>query len=62
LNSSNSILSITINTLGHFGAAAKPAVPALQQFLGDKEESVRIQTTNALKEIDSETAAKTGMK
>ena len=42
--------------LGHFGADAKPAVPALQALLHDKEPSVRKAAAETLKKIDPNAA------
>jgi HEAT repeat protein len=60
LNSSAS--SAIIMTLGEFGPDAKPAVPALLPFLNNMDQYVRYRTTNALKQIDPEAAAKAGIK
>jgi hypothetical protein len=54
--------AITIKTLGEFGKNAKAAVPSLMPFLNDKDQYVRYRTTNALKQIDPEAAAKAGIK
>jgi HEAT repeat protein len=62
LTESNVILPTTILALASFGDRAKPAVPALLRFLGDKNDFVREAATNALKAIDPEAAAKAGVK
>lgn len=62
LNPTNVILSTTIFALGQFGKDAEPAVPALLQCLSNNNEFVRINTTNALKQIDPEAAARAGIK
>lgn len=48
--------------LGGFGWKAKPAVPALESLLTDYDLDVRVDTTNALKAIDPEAAARAGVK
>jgi HEAT repeat protein len=61
LNPTNAILPTTISVLGEFGEQAKPAVPALVQLLNSERENVRLEATNALKQIDPEAAAKAGV-
>jgi HEAT repeat protein len=51
LNPSNSVLSTTIGTIGKFGSDAKPAVPALLEYLTNDDEFVRSAATNALKKL-----------
>ncbi len=62
LNPTNALLSTTIFVLGEFREKAKPAVPALLQYLNDKNNFVRNEATNALKQIDPEAAAKAGIR
>jgi HEAT repeat protein len=62
LNPTNDILSTTITVLGEFGESAKPAVPALLRYLNNTDQYIRYVTTNALKQIDPEAAAKAGVK
>jgi HEAT repeat protein len=62
LTVSNAILSTTIFALGQFGEQAKPAVPALLQFLNDDNQYVRSEATNSLQKIDPKAAAKAGIK
>jgi HEAT repeat protein len=62
LSATNVILPTTINALAAFGEAAKPAVPILLTFLNQENDYVREATTNALKAIDPEAAAKAGVK
>jgi HEAT repeats len=62
LNPTNAILSTTIHVLGEFGEQARPAVPALLQYLNDKDDFVRYETTNALKAIDPAAATKAGVR
>lgn len=52
----------TIAALGKFGEHAKAAVPFIVPFLNDADEDNRSEATNALKAIDSEAAAKLGVK
>jgi len=61
LNASNAILPTTIRTLSQYGEAARPATSTLLQFLNDKNDYVRTETTNALKAIDPEAAANAGV-
>ena len=58
LNPPNATSSVVIGVLGQFGEGAKPAIPTLVPFLNSKDAWVRMQTTNALKQIDPEVAAK----
>ena len=62
LNASNPQLAITISALGQFGKDAKPAVPALLQYLSNQNGMIWRETINALKAIDPEAAAKAGIK
>jgi HEAT repeat protein len=61
LSPTNAILPTTINALAAFGEAAKPAVPILLTLLNQENDYVREATTNALKAIDPEAAAKAGV-
>jgi HEAT repeat protein len=56
------IRQLAAETLGEMGARARSAAPALLRSLNDGVEKVRLATTNALRRIDSETAAKFGIK
>jgi hypothetical protein len=62
LSPTNVILSTTIDALGSFGDNAKPAVPILLNFLNNEKENVRGAATNALKKIDAQAAAKSGIR
>jgi HEAT repeat protein len=62
LSVTNVILSTTIDALGSFGDNAKPAVPILLTFLNNEKDNVREATTNALKTIDPQAAAKAGIR
>jgi HEAT repeat protein len=46
----------------HFGAAARPAIPAILASLNDKDAWVQVQATNALRKIAPEAAAQAGVK
>jgi hypothetical protein len=62
LSPTNVILATTINAVAAFGEAAKSTVPILLTFLNQENDYVREATTNALKAIDPEAAAKAGVK
>jgi HEAT repeat protein len=49
-------------TLGKFGCAARQVVPTLVAALKDKDRSVRTAAAQALKKIDPNAAAKTGVR
>jgi prepilin-type N-terminal cleavage/methylation domain-containing protein len=51
-----------IEALGSFGEQARPAVPVLLPFLASTADSVRVCTTNALKQIDLYLALKAGIR
>ena len=48
--------------LGNFGDESKPAVQALLKMLADPDPLLHLYTTNALKAIDPQSAAKAGIK
>ena len=48
--------------LGNFGDESKPAVPLLLKMLSDPDPLLHLYTTNALKAIDPQAAAKAGIK
>ena len=63
LQDTNSLVRLSAASgLGRLGAPAKPAIPALLKAQGDPEEPVSKAATYALKQIDSEAAAKAGVK
>lgn len=51
-----------IDSLQQFKTDAKPAIPVLVSFLGDKNSEVRDAAARAIREIDPEIAAQTGVK
>lgn len=51
-----------IQSLGKFGAQAKPAVPILLELLNDPRTVISDAATNALRDIDRDAVAKTGVK
>jgi len=51
-----------IRSLAKFGTQAKSAVPLLVELLNDPQQGIREAATNSLREIDSEAAAKAGVK
>jgi HEAT repeat protein len=62
LLSTNAILyDRTILALGDFGEQARAASPFILPFLNDADEVTRWDTTNVLKRIDPEAAAKAGI-
>jgi HEAT repeat protein len=52
----------TAHSLGDFGSAAKPAVPALRELLHDEHEAVREHAAEALKKIGAAAAQKAEVK
>jgi hypothetical protein len=62
LDPTNINLATAILVLGEFGENAKPAIQAILQRLNDKDDFVRFQATNALKQIDPEAADKAGVR
>ena len=51
-----------IESIGKFGAQAKPAVPMLIELLNDPQPAIRAAAANALKAIDPAAAAKADVK
>jgi HEAT repeat protein len=57
------ILTAALMALQGLGANAKPAVPVIVEFLSNAQSGVEwTYASNALKAIDSESAAKAGVK
>jgi len=56
------IREAAVHGLAQFGTNAEQAVLRVVRLLGDSNEMVRNEATNALKAIDPEAAAKTGVK
>jgi HEAT repeat protein len=56
------IRQLAAETLGEMGARARPVGPALLKAMNDGVEKVRLAATNALRKIDPETSAKSGVK
>ena len=53
---------LTQGPCAQFPEQRKPAIPLFVKLLNDPDESVRMNATNELKEIDPEAAAKAGIK
>jgi hypothetical protein len=63
LQHSNPVVrSFDIIALGNFGTNARSAIPDLTLMLSDQDANIRVAATNSLKQIDSEAAAKAGVK
>ena len=62
LTNSNAFHAGIIDCLGKFGTQAQSATPILTQFLTNEVAQLRSVTTNALRQIDPEAAAKAGVK
>ena len=56
------LAGLYIEALGCFGEQAIPAIPVLLPFLASSADSVRVCTTNALKQIDPHVALKVGIR